>query len=85
MAHIRTALSLERELFDEAEETARELKLTRSGVWSLAMTEFLHRRQSRMMLEEINAAVDTMSYEERTEGLSALKRLHRRAVANERW
>jgi hypothetical protein len=85
MAHVRTALSLEKDLFEEAEATARDLRLTRSGVWSLAMTEFLRRRSSRAMLEQINSAVDAMTEEEKTDGLSAIRRLHRRAVVDDQW
>ena len=88
MARIRTALSLERELFDEAEETARELKLTRSGVWALAMAEFLHRRRSRALLDELNAAVaedPDAPGEDDARRLRGMHRLQRRVTLDEPW
>jgi hypothetical protein len=85
MAHVRTALSLERELFEQAEEAARELKLTRSSVWSLAMAEFLHRRHSRAMLEEINAMVGDGPDEEDRIRMRGMRRLQRRVLADDPW
>jgi hypothetical protein len=47
MPRVRTTISVDAELLREAEAAARELGLTRSAMWSLAMTQFLDRRRSR--------------------------------------
>lgn len=56
MAHVKTAISLEKDLFEQLESLADEMKVSRSHLWGLALEDFLHRRQSQLLLEQLNAA-----------------------------
>lgn len=56
MSNVKTAISLESELFQQAEEIAREMQIPRSRLFALALEEFIHRYQNRQLLEQINAA-----------------------------
>ena len=56
MSNVKTAISLESELFQQAEAIAREMQIPRSRLFALALEEFIHRYQNRQLLEQINAA-----------------------------
>jgi len=82
MANIKTAISLQKSLFDQVEALADEMKIPRSRVFALAVEDFVRRHQSRRLLERINAAYeDTRDPTEAT--LRRLRRHHRRIVEGE--
>jgi len=56
MASVKTAISLEESLFNQVEVLAKEMKLPRSRLFTLAIEEFLHRRRNKELLESLNAA-----------------------------
>lgn len=58
MAQIKTAISIDERLFTQAEETARELNLTRSGLYARALAEFLRKRDQDRLTEQLNAVYD---------------------------
>lgn len=56
MTHVKTAVSLQKDLFEQVETLAGEMKISRSRLFVLALEEFLRRHQNRQLLEQINAA-----------------------------
>jgi len=56
MANIKTAISIEKPLFDEVEALSEELNVSRSHVFTLATREFILRYKSQKLMEAINAA-----------------------------
>jgi metal-responsive CopG/Arc/MetJ family transcriptional regulator len=58
MAHVKTAVSLREDLFEQVEALASEMKISRSRLFVLALEEFFQRHQSQQLLEQINAAYD---------------------------
>ena len=58
MANIKTAISIDKPLFDQVEDLAHELNTSRSRIFSLAVTEFIQRLKNQKLLEAINAAYD---------------------------
>ena len=56
MAQVKTGISLDAELFEAAERLARELNLSRSALYARALEEFIERRRSSDLLDELNAA-----------------------------
>jgi metal-responsive CopG/Arc/MetJ family transcriptional regulator len=56
MASVKTAISLQKPLFDQVEALAEELKVPRSRVFALAVEEFVRRHQSQRLLQRINEA-----------------------------
>lgn len=73
MAHIKTAISLEESLFQEIEETAADLHISRSGLFVMAVEEFLQRRRTRKLLDAINAAHADSPDEEEQQTVVAIK------------
>ncbi|MBI2909655.1 MAG: ribbon-helix-helix protein, CopG family [Chloroflexi bacterium] len=56
MSNVKTAISLEKPLFEEVEALAEEMKVSRSSLFALAAKEFIQRYKSQKLLEAINAA-----------------------------
>ena len=56
MEYIKTAISINKSLFEKADELARQMKVPRSRLFVMALEEFIKRQQNRELLAQINAA-----------------------------
>ncbi|MFO8074040.1 MAG: CopG family transcriptional regulator [Polyangia bacterium] len=56
MASVKTAISVPREVFEQADLLAEELGISRSRVFALAVERLARLLENRRLLEEINAA-----------------------------
>jgi metal-responsive CopG/Arc/MetJ family transcriptional regulator len=56
MTHVKTAISLPKALFDQADALARRLKISRSRLLSLALEEYLQHHTNKQLRERIDAA-----------------------------
>jgi metal-responsive CopG/Arc/MetJ family transcriptional regulator len=74
MPTVKTAISLEQDLFSRAEEFASSQKLSRSRVVSLALEEYLRRQENLALLEKINASYDDTPDPEEEKHLRAAQR-----------
>ncbi|MEW6664601.1 MAG: hypothetical protein AB1512_05200 [Thermodesulfobacteriota bacterium] len=80
MENIKTAISLRKNLFEQAEDLARRMNISRSRIFVLAMEEYLRRHENRDLLERINEAyADDPDPAEKTLR-SKSRRSHRRVV-----
>src|SRR5258706_15306579 len=85
MATVKTAISLDQALFKETNRTARELRVPRSRVISIALEEFFRRRRSREMTEQLNRVyAGGPTKEERRVQESAMAQLRER-LKDEKW
>ena len=83
MANIKTAISLQKSLFEQVEHLAHEMKVSRSRLFVMALEEYVHRHQNRRLLEKINQAYQGQSDANEQKRLRKMKRLHRAVVENE--
>ncbi|MEZ4712267.1 MAG: hypothetical protein R3A44_34075 [Caldilineaceae bacterium] len=84
MSNIKTAVSLERSLFEEAEVIAHQLKITRSRLFAQALEEYIQRRKNRDLLEKINAVYSDEETDD-TQYLRAMKSKYRQILDDEEW
>jgi len=56
MQNVKTAISIQRSLFEQAEEVARKMKVSRSRLFALALEDYIQRAQNRELLAKINTA-----------------------------
>jgi metal-responsive CopG/Arc/MetJ family transcriptional regulator len=56
MQAIKTAISIEKNLFDQAVTIARTMKVSRSKLFVIALQDFIEHQKNREMLAQINAA-----------------------------
>jgi len=83
MAHIKTAVSLQEDLFEQVETLASEMKISRSRLFALALEEFLRRHQNQQLLEQINAAYDEAPDPSEQALQRRMRRQHRQIVEGE--
>ncbi len=67
MAVIETAISIDRELFDEGERLAHELNVSRSDLYSRALQSLLRQRRRQSIVDRINEAQASLTDEERAD------------------
>ena len=84
MANIKTAISIEKPLFEEVEALAQKMKVSRSHLFTLAARAFIHNHKSRKLLEAINAAYSDLPDIEEKELRAQMKSGHHRMV-KDRW
>ena len=83
MANVKTAISIQQTLFEQVEALAREMHISRSRLFALAVEDFMHRYESQRLLERINAAyADTPAPDEQAL-LRRMRRQHKQMVEGE--
>ena len=84
MQNVKTAISLQKPLFEQAENLARRMKVSRSRLFVLALEDYIHRQQSQELLTRINAAyADDPDPTERA--LRRKTRRHHRRIVEGTW
>ena len=85
MPGVKTAISLEENLFNEVNKLAAELHVSRSKLFTLAVKDYLKKQESKKILAQLNAAYgDSSSKEEREISKSMLEKQHK-IVGQESW
>lgn len=81
MVNIKTGVSLRKELAEEADALAQELRVTRSELYSMALRDFIRRRENARLLERLDAAYGDGLDAEEERLLKEAKETARRLVA----
>ena len=84
MANIKTAISIEKPLFEQVDDLAHELKISRSRIFSLAAQEFIQRHRNQKLLEAINDAYDDIP-DETDEPLKLMRRSRHLKMVKDQW
>jgi metal-responsive CopG/Arc/MetJ family transcriptional regulator len=83
MANIKTAISIDKPLFEQVDDLAHELNTSRSRIFALAATEFIQRHKNLKLLEAINAAYDDFPDEKEASLQSAMRSRHLNMVQDQ--
>ncbi len=81
MPNIKTAISIPAPLFQKAESLAREMSISRSQLFSLAVEDFLRQHENKRLLTQINAACEGPAGDESYRAHA--RKYHRRSVEGE--
>jgi len=84
MGSIKTAISLEKPLFEQIEALAKEMEISRSRLFGMAAKDFLERYKNRKLLEAINDAYCDMPSDEESELFAEMLDRHSDMV-KEQW
>jgi metal-responsive CopG/Arc/MetJ family transcriptional regulator len=84
MANRKTAISIEKPLFDEVEALAEELEVSRSYLFTLAAREFIQRHKNEKLLKTINAAYED-SLDVNEERLRTRMKSKQRRLVKDQW
>ena len=72
---VKTAISMQEELFKKVNELATELHVSRSGLFVMAVQDFIKKKENQKLVAQINKAFndDPDSEESRTQSKMRLK------------
>lgn len=86
MAHVKTAISLEKPLLEQVDEAAQEMGIPRSHLFVLAVEAFLQRRENERLLAALNNVYgENPPNEEEQARLEAMRHLYASTLENEEW
>jgi len=81
---MKTAISMDDGLLQKADDAARRMGLSRSGLFALALGDFLERRRQEQMLERLNQVYGGVMDAAEKRLLKGMKARFRRSVEG-RW
>jgi hypothetical protein len=81
---IKTAISIQKSLFQQAESLAQELNVSRSQLFGLAIETFVKNHQNQILLQEINKAYSDEQDTSDKVRLSKMRKHHRKIV-RDKW
>jgi hypothetical protein len=82
--NVKTAVSIQKPLFDRVEALARKMKISRSRLYAQALEEYILKHENRQLLERINAAYQDGPDEDEIKHLKAT-RITQRKQAEGEW
>lgn len=74
---IKTAISMNKDLFEQVNKLADKLKVSRSHLFAMAVEEFIERHENRLLLQQINQAYESLSLADDEQISRGIKRYHR--------
>jgi metal-responsive CopG/Arc/MetJ family transcriptional regulator len=83
MANIKTAISVQKSLFEQAESLAREKKVSRSRLFVMALEDYLRREENRKLAKQLTEVYGEPDPEQEAVQRK-MKRYHRRVVEAEK-
>jgi len=82
MGTIKTAISIEEDLFAQLDAAAGEMAVSRSRLIAISLQEYLRRRENRRLLDEINRSYTEEAEHEDAEIAQAVRPTQRRITAD---
>ena len=83
MSNIKTAISLQKSLFEQVDLMAREMKVSRSRLFVMALEDYIRRYQNQILLEKINQAYQDAPDKIEKTRLRGIKKQQRKVVEGE--
>ena len=83
MSNIKTAISLQKSLFEQVDLMAREMKVSRSRLFVMALEDYIRRYQNQILLEKINQAYQDAPDTVEKNRLRGRKKQQRKVVEGE--
>ena len=84
MAGVKTAISLDENLFQQVNKMAHDLHISRSHFFTLAARDFLRRQESKVLLEQLNEAYPDSPDDEEIAVANAMRRKHRKTASGDK-
>jgi len=82
---VKTAISLHEDLFRQVNRTAKELGVSRSKLFVLAVQDFIKKLESQKLLAQINEAFDDVPDAHEGELNQAMRKKHLHSLKSEPW
>jgi len=85
MPGVKTAISLDEELFEKVNKLANELHISRSKVFTIAVKDYLRKQENQTLLAQLNDVYSDQPDEEERKISASMKTKHRKITGQERW
>jgi len=85
MPGVKTAISLEKNLFNQVNQLASDLHVSRSKLFTLAVKDYLKKQESKKLLAQLNAVYGDSPTEEEKTISKAMQRKQLEIVEQESW
>ena len=85
MSNVKTAISLQKDLFEQAEALAGEMRISRSQLYALALADYLRHHENQQLLREINAAYDVDAPDDSERAADRAMRRRQRRIVEGEW
>lgn len=85
MTIVKTAISIQKSLFQRAEEIAKEMKISRSRLFVLAVEDFIRRYQNQLLLDEINLAYSIDAEDKEQDEFRRIQRKSLKSIEGKEW
>ena len=82
---VKTAISMQKPLLEKAEQAAKEMNLSRSGLISVALEDYLYRKDVKAIQDSWNAAYPEGQTDEDKELVREMALLHEETLEDEEW
>lgn len=80
MESVKTAISIDKSLFTQANALARKMKVSRSRLFVLALEDYIREQENRELLAKINAVYENEPDEAERVLQLKMRKSHRRLV-----
>lgn len=80
MESVKTAISIDKSLFIQANTLARSMKISRSRLFVIALEDYIRQQENRKLLEEVNTVYADEPSDEDKELLRRMRKSYRRLV-----
>ncbi|GBE00408.1 antitoxin MazE6 [bacterium BMS3Abin07] len=85
MPGVKTAISLEENLFKQVNKLANDLHVSRSKLFSLAIQDYLKKQEGKKILAQLNVAYSDSLNKEEEVLARAMQKKQRKIVGQEAW
>ena len=85
MPGVKTAISIDEELFNKVNNLAHKLHISRSRVFTIAVQDYLQKQENKALLAQLNDVYSDKPSNEEEKVSKSLKAKHRKIVEQEKW
>ncbi len=85
MPGVKTAISLDEELFNKVNKLAHELHVSRSRVFAIAVQDYLQKQENKALLAQLNDAYSDHPSDEERKISKSTKAKHRKIIGQDPW
>ena len=85
MPGVKTAVSIEKSLFEKAERLARDMNVSRSKLFSLAIKEYIKKQESHYLLAELNSVYGKEQDQGEQKLVQSHREKHKNIIGQEEW
>ena len=83
MVKVKTAISIDKTVFEQVNKLADELDVSRSHLFVLAVEEFIQRYENEQLIQQLNQAYDDLPLADEEQILQGMQPAHRKLVEGE--